>query len=167
MVWRTVLTASHLGVQLSDRTRSSIRSMQEAEEYQRTYAKKTETVKMKIIAKGRQLQEHRAFSQANPSLKADYRKGQLDLPSCSKGDDHSHSKWWWLGELLPLTINMEYWKHWLDLIKYWQQCVIRWVFITVFYHHTCILINNVYVMWTRSRSIYECFLLNTIHCSNI
>ena len=80
-----------MGVRLSEKATYSLQQMQKEETYQRQYSKKPETVKHKLLSKGRQLQEHLQYKKTH-STKSDNRKGQLDLtPSTSRGDNHDHS----------------------------------------------------------------------------
>ena len=83
-----------LGIRLSEKAANSLHQMQREETYQRQYSKKPETVKRKLLSKGRQLHEHLKYKKTH-STKSDYRKGQLDpTPTTSKGgnSDHTYSE---------------------------------------------------------------------------
>lgn len=81
-----------VGVQLSPRTKSALKSMERAENYHKEYSVKEETVKRKLSMKGRDISEHIAYRKEH-SVKCDYRKGQLDpVPSkCSSNSEHSYA----------------------------------------------------------------------------
>ena len=78
------------GVELSSRAKRALSAFDRDAEYQRSYSKRSEVVKQKLIQHSYKIQEHLEYKRTH-SVKSDYRKGQLD-PSSSAPNDHAYSR---------------------------------------------------------------------------
>jgi hypothetical protein len=82
---------SCMGVTLSPKPLRSLKKMEQEQEYQKSYAKRPETVKRRLLCKGQQLREHLKYKKTNKTT-SDYSKGCLDpVPSTSRGGNCEHS----------------------------------------------------------------------------
>ena len=82
-----------VGVKLSQQSQDTLKQIAREADYHKDYAKRPGTIQKQLVSKHQRLRDHIDYKQRH-SVKSDYRKGQLDMPGTSKGDnwDHGYSQ---------------------------------------------------------------------------